>query len=38
MKGAADLRALRLFRDVVDTGSVTAAGRKQDLSQPAASR
>jgi DNA-binding transcriptional LysR family regulator len=38
VKGATDLRALRLFRDVVDTGSVTAAGRKQGLSQPAASR
>jgi DNA-binding transcriptional LysR family regulator len=38
MKWNADLRALRVFRAIVRTGTVTAAGRELGLTQPATSR
>jgi DNA-binding transcriptional LysR family regulator len=38
MKRDVDLRALRAFRSIVRTGTVTAAGRELGLTQPATSR
>lgn len=38
MKRDIDLRALRAFRSIVRTGTVTAAGRELGLTQPATSR
>lgn len=38
MKRGVDLRALRAFRSIVRTGTVTAAGRELGLTQPATSR
>jgi DNA-binding transcriptional LysR family regulator len=38
MKRGADLRALRAFRSIVRSGTVTAAGRELGLTQPATSR
>ena len=38
MKRDIDLRALRAFRSIVKTGTVTAAGRELGLTQPATSR